>query len=63
MITRGFCPAGKEQIMTKQDIINRLEDLMNEMRFEDIEGVSEGTIEATIYGLQSLINTVKNDED
>ena len=49
--------------MTKQDIISRLEDLMNEMKFEDIEGVTEGTIEETIYGLQSLINTVKNDED
>ena len=49
--------------MTKDDIISAIEDIINEMRFEEIEGVTELGIENALCGLENVIAGLRNDED
>lgn len=48
--------------MTKQYLIDRIDDLKNEIASENVTGANELTIENVIYGLNNLITTLKNDE-
>lgn len=49
--------------MTKQTLIDTFSDLKNDLRLEpEVKGASELTIERVIDALDSLINTLKNDE-
>lgn len=49
--------------MTKQILIIKLEDIMDELKYGDVEGISELTLENTIYSLESMVTLLKDDEN
>ena len=48
--------------MTKRSLIIKLDDLLDELKYEEVEGVNEDTIEDVIYTIENAITTLKNDE-
>lgn len=48
--------------MTKRTLIIKLDDLLDELKYGEVEGANEDTIEDVIYAIENAITTLKNDE-